>query len=572
MALLALAGVCATTRAQENGNGEAHNFLKLSGSADWELFRSDGVAGGQRSTFDAFRQRYGIDLAGSIWDYRFNRYLVGLDLFRDDRDVNGQSTDSTSFGYRAESTFFPSRAFPLRLFARRSTIDSSGLALGDSDRETAAWGVEWSLASRSQRNARVQFDNTAYDLLSPVSLRERRKNGTVELSQRFRRRQTSFRYGYSDQRELLRDTRFTRRDLRLNDRTRFDNGVVLLFNGTYLLSDALFTTGEQDDLTQSRLSTSLDIPRKNRVGFSIGYDFNENSGRFVDSTSHQARGNLRVLVGRHWETIFGAFTGTLESRTSAATLSQDTTGGTLGLRYNRDWSHLELATAYTLGVSRTTFDVEPERTVTNQGFDVHLRVPVGDGTALFGSATIRQNENDVTGVGFTYDENVARAGIETDIGARLRGQIAGYRRDITNDTFQFGVQESTEHGIEGTLSQGRGSVSITASTREGISDFIPDPSASGPFLPGTDLVNSADILTAGAHWRFLRRLSLRLQARYEDREFTSIGKETILSYHPELNWSPGVWRLIFGVTHYERDNSTSFEQDTLLLKASRRFF
>jgi len=564
-------GVCATTPALGRGSEETRNFLRLTGSADWEVFRSDGVNGGTRSTFNAFRQRYGVDLAGSIWDYRFNRFLVGLDLFRDDRGIDGRREDSTNFGYRAEGTFFPNRPFPLRLFARRSTIDYTGLGLGG-DRETAAWGVEWNLASTSQRNVHVQYDRSSYDLESAVALRERRANGLVEFSQRFRRREIALRYGQSDQQELIRDTRFARRDLTFSDRTRFDNGMVLLLNGTRTMSNARFTSGELDQLTQSRLSTHLDVPRRNRVGFNFGYDFNDNAGKFVDSTSHQARGNVRVLLNQHWETFVGATGGTLESRTADATLTQDTMGGNLGLRYNRDWSHLELASAYTVGLSRTTYEVQPDRTVTHQGFDLHLRVPVGESAALLGSATLRQNETDVTGAAVNFDETVVRGGFEAGIGAGLRGQVTVYRRDAIYDTFQYGLQESTEYGLEGSLSEGRGSVSMTLLTRRGISEFIPDPAAGGPFLPGTDLVSAVDALTAGAHWRFLRRLSLRVRARYEDRAFTSIGQETILSYHPELEWRPGVWRFVVGVNHYARHNGTSFEQDTFLLRASRRFF
>jgi hypothetical protein len=571
LAFFALVGVCATTPALGRAGEEPRNFLRLTGSADWELFRSDGVNGSTRSTFNAIRQRYGVDLAGSIWDYRFNRFLVGLDLFRDDRRVDDRREDSTNIGYRAEGTFFPNRPFPLRLFARRSTIDYTGVGLGG-DRETAAWGVEWNLATTSQRNVHVQYDRSSYDLESSLALRERRSNGVVEFSQRFRRREISLRYGQSDQRELIRDTRFARRDLTLSDRTRFENGMVLLFHGVRTMSNARFTSGELDQLSQNRLSANLDVPRRNRVGFNFGYDFNDNSGKFVNSTNHQARGNVRVLLNEHWETFVGAAGGTLESRIADATMTQDTTGGNLGVRYNRDWSHLELASVYTVGLSRTTYEVEPDRTVTHQGFDLHLRVPVGESAALLGSATIRQNETDVTGAAVTFDETVVRGGFEAGVGAGLRGQLSVYRRDAIYDTFQFGLQESTEYGLEGTLSEGRGSVSMTVWTRRGISEFIPDPAAGGPFLPGTDLVSAADALTAGAHWRFLRRLSLRVQARYEDRLFSTIGQETILSYHPELEWSPGVWRFVVGVTHYARNNGTSFEQDTLLLRASRRFF
>jgi hypothetical protein len=364
-----------------------------------------------------------------------------------------------------------------------------------------------------------------------------------------------------------------RQDIHLSDRTRFDNGMTLLLNANHVLSDARFSTGQTDSLTQTRVTTRFDIPRGDRVGFNIGYDYNDNAGRFLTSTSHYANADLLVRMAKHWEAIVGARIGSVTTRTEPATeILQDTLGTRAGLRYNRGWSRLFLTAAYTYGVVRTEFDVEPERTVTNHAGDLNLRVPFGASASWFGSVTARQDENDVTGLGYTYDELLAKTGVEGGVGHDLKGEISAYGRDSTYDTFQFGLQESREVGVQGTLSGDRGSVSLTVSQRDGISEFVPDPGGGSPGTPGPDLVRKADIVTGGAHVRFGRRVSFRVQVRYEDREYSSIGKESVLSYNPEVEWRPGAWRITIGVNHYERTNGLIFDQDTIRLKLGRRFF
>jgi hypothetical protein len=158
------------------------------------------------------------------------------------------------------------------------------------------------------------------------------------------------------------------------------------------------------------------------------------------------------------------------------------------------------------------------------------------------------------------------------MGESTRATGSLYARDSTYDTFQFGIQDSTEVGIEGSVNAASGGASLGLARSRGTSDFIPDPSSGSPFTPGTDLVNKANVATLGGYWRLPRRVQLRVQARYEDRDFTSIGEERIVSYHPEIEWIPGVWRLSLGLTHYERSNQTTFKQDTLLVRISRLIF
>jgi hypothetical protein len=554
----------------QNGNGRI-NFLDLSGSADWEFYKSDGVVNGFASSYDTFRQKYSIDLAGSLVDYRFNRYSVGVDFYKDDRSSDTGDQQTTSIGYRATTMFFPNRPYPLQFFARRATIDPVSSNPADNGRETGAWGAEWNLTLRQKHQARIQYERTSYDLVSPISVQRRQNRSLVEWTQRYERRETRIRYSHSQENELVRDTDSSRQEFTLTDRTRFGNGILLLFNGTRLDSDALFSTGETDALTQNHFSAILNYPRKNRVAWNVSVDHNDTTGKFVDSNHQQIRGTTRILLGMNWEAIAGISSGSLESVTSTATILQDSAGASLGLRYSKQWNKFNFSATGTGGLQTTDFDTGEERSLTNLALELHTRYAM-DHYALHGSIAVRQDENDTTGVGFSFDETEVRAGIDGGIGERIKADASAYARQITRDTFQFGIQESMEYGFDTSLRRGTGTLNLHLSSQEGVSDFIPDPSSPGPFLPGADLIQNQELASLGFRMRFHRRFQVRATARFERREYTSIGKEMILSYHPELEYSPGLWRFVLGINHYSRDNGSDYQQDTILFRASRKFF
>ena len=572
LAALALTSAPAFSQATWEAEEDRAGAARLNGSADWELYRSVGDSEGTVARFDAFRQRYSLDLTGAIWDTRFNRYALGLDFFRADQKVDGQRLDDTTLGYRAMMTFFPSRPFPLLLFARRSTTDTAAVSLASSDRETAAYGAEWNLATAGGRNLRAQFDKSSYDLLSPVSLKERRTNGTLQFIQRFSNGELSARYTLDDQSELVNDTRFKRQELVVEDRTGFANGSTLLVHGTRGLSDALFSTGERDELNTGRFSGIYDVPLRRRVGFNLSYDYDRNDGKFVNSTSHTARGMARFTLAEHWESDAGVIGGKLETAANGIDTMQDLAGVVAGLRYSQEWSDFHLGAAGALGFTRTKFDTGELRDTKNVSLDVEARMPVARAEQVFASVSFRKDQNDTTGVGYSFDEARGTVGLEGGTGESVQWRTSAYVRGTRYDTFQFGLQTSREAGVDGSLSSPSGGVSVGASARDGISEFIPDPASGSPFTPGSDLVNRARIAFAGGYWRFMRHLQARIQARFENREFTSIGRETVLSYHPEVEWSWAVWRISLTVSHYERNNHTSFSQDTVLLKVSRLLF
>lgn len=572
---LVLLGTIAATPilAQDRAPRESDaNWIRWTGGADWEYYSSAGDSQGVESTFRSLRQKYSLGLDGSLWDPRFNRFNLGFDFFRTDRETEAVAIDSESFGYRVQSLFFPARPFPLRLYARRADLDVAGSSLADRDRQTAAWGAEWNLGGRRWEKLRLLFNRSSFDLTAPLTLLERQKTGLVDFATRAGRSDLSFGYNLHGQEERLRGTDFNRHQFTFTDRTRFRNGSFWMLNSHYTRSDALFSSGQRDELNTSRVSTRYELPQPRGIRLGFGYDFNENDGMFLDSTSHIGRADGTFPLPRGWQTGVTLTAGRIESNTPSMDIEETLAGIQTGLQYGHEWNRAHLRTGYSIGYDQARFDNAPDREFLSHNADVSIGIPLNGSEEFFASLSYSLDDNDTTGLAFTRSKIRADAGLEGSARGfgRFRASAAYTRSNY--DTFQFGIQESEEFSLNGSLAYQDGGVSLTLSTAEGTSDFLPDPTASSPFLPGTDLVSRADVAAASGHWRILKNLRFRMQARLENRDFTTIGRENILSYHPRIEYDFHTWQFSAGYSHYERRNGTEFTDDTLMLKISKRFF
>lgn len=570
-ALLCLAIPVATAQLSGDAARSAH-VLHWSSSADWEYYRSNSTSQDTDASFDALRQRYAVDLSGSIWDPRFSRFSVGIDLYRSDREANGVKHGSEAVGYRTALTLFAGRPFPLRLHARRTATEVGAAGLADNDRENRSWGADWNIALGGRQKLRLLYEESGYDLISPIALRERRQTRLVDYGLNSDTSELTVRYSHQDDEEQVNGTEFIRDDATVTHRTRFRNQATLLVSAHHTASDARFASGDTDDLTVSRLFGALDLPGKGRARWNLGYDFNDNDGRFAASTSHNLRLRTRIRLARHWESTAGLSGGTLVSRSTEVERREQSAGARLGLRYSRVFAATHLDASASGGFTQTHFNVEPDRAVLSYGVAVGVQVPVGGHNEIFARASQHGEENDTSGVGYTFDETRGSLGWEGRLGVSTSARLMGYIQDTSRDTFDFGLQKSRELGTDLSFSGRGGGVSVTLATSDGITDFTPDPAGGSIFIPETDLVTRVDSATIGARWRLPYRLGLRLQARLEDRDFSTVGKERIVSYSPQLEWAYRVWTFGLRFSHYERTNGTVFSDDTWVIKVSRRIY
>ncbi len=567
--LLASMGVSA---AQEGGGESSAGWLRWGGIAGWEYYANDSTSRDVSTDYTSFRQRYSLLLDGVLWDPRLDRFSAEVDFFRTDGDAAGKKLDFHQLGYRLQNTFFPARPFPLLLYARRATVDVTGAALADNDRETASWGAEWNVSVPGVQRLGLRFDRTQYDLVNPILMQERHKTGALDFANRVGNSQVTFRYALSGQREMVGNTESSRDDFTLTDRTSFPDGSTLLMNSFYTRSGAVFSTGVRDRLETGRFSTRYDRPWSERVRTAFSYDFSGNSGRFLDSTAHALRAHGRFVLGERWETTGGVTAARIDTVTSAGDIGQDQRALQAGVRYSRAWSRSRFSAAVAGGVDRSDFSTGEERRGYYHSAQVDTGISLGSPGDLFSTFSWSRGENDTTGVGYTRDEERATAGWEKVLDDRWRVRSEAAYRNTVYDTFQFGIQRSREVGVNGTLTHPAGGVTLSLSSSRGVSDFLPDPGSVSPFLPGTDLVTEAKIASVGGHWRPLPALRVLFQARNESRDFTTIGHESIFSMHPEVQYTYNDWIFSAGYSKYERDNQTAFGSSTWLLKATRRFF
>lgn len=549
-------------------------LLRWTGSADWEYILSDGTLDGQETTTRFLGQRYSLDLDTFIWDPRFNTLSLGLDLLRSDTSTshNGD-TDADSLGYRLETTFFPGRSFPLHIFARRSDLDVVGSAIVDNDRDTDAWGLDWSFKPHPTQRVRMLYDRSRSDLIGSVPLKERRSAGIFDFDQEFENGELTFHYGLNEQAERTTGVEYTRQNFVLRDLNRFGNGSTFRVLASHQLSEGLFSNGQRDELTNNRAALSYDIPRGRRAHFRVSYDFNQNDSEFLDNTNHGVRGQVHYRFAEHWQAQGSLSLAQLRNSSPTTDQEQDRRGATAGLRYERSWSGVKLGVGYAFGYTTEEFKTDDDdRQLRSHDGDVSLTVPVGAASEIFGRISAARDENDVTDVGFTFDENRASLGWEVRLTERWRLRTVGTYRDLTYDTVNFGIQESEEIGAEASLNHPAGGFNASYRSSEGISEFFPDPTSGSIFLQGTDLVSESQRASLGAHWRLSPYLRMRLSALLDDREFTTIGKERILSYHPEIQYDRSTWRIAAGFSHYERTDSIDFLDDTWRLRITKLFY
>jgi len=574
VAVIIILGSASSSSVQAGDGGRTREpASRWSGSSELEYVQSDGSIDGQANTTKTFGQRYSLDLDTFIWDPRFCRASVGLDFLRRDTSSEGSgSLDSDALGYRLQTNLFSGRSFPLRLFARRTDLGIVGSVVDETDRQTEAWGFDGAMRLGSRQNLRAAYERSSSDLIGSLPLRERRSTGLADFEQRRENGDTTFHYGFQEQAELENGVRFTRHDLTLRDLERFDNGATFRVMGSRQLSDALYTTGERDELTTNRLSTTLDVPQSERTRYTIGYDFNQNDGKFLDNTNHGLRGQAQFRIASHWHVTGTMGWGRLRNRAGGATQQQDRAGASAGLRYGRDWSRFRLDTGYETGYTRESLDSAGNRVLTTHRVFLSGRLGVGAVSSVFSTVSAARDQNDVIDVGYAVDENWASLGWETRLGQQIRLRLAGTYRHLHYDTDNLGVQVSDEYGVELNLEHRVAGFSARYRSTDGVSDFFPQPGSGSIFLPGTDLVSRSNYYSIGAHWRLTPYLRAQMSALLDDRDFTSIGRERVVSYHPEIQYDRRTWRVAAGLSHYERTDGFEIVDDTWRLKITKLFF
>lgn len=570
--LAALWGVAAEpVHAQWRRRTEEPPGYRFTALADWELQRSSTDLQGETNTSSGFVQRYSLGLDGVLWDQRLARFSVGLELLRSDRRAGSFSVKTRDLGYWGQLFLFNNRPFPLRLYARRAAADATGTAAFDDRRELSAFGLEWRLLDHGARTIRVLWDDTTLKLHAPPAREQHQATALAEIRQRYWCGEVSFQANRQNVDENVIDLRRRRQDYLLTNRTELTDTATILITADHTTARADYADGAGDDLTTNRALVQLDMPGEGRMHWAVDYDYSDNRGKFARGRNHEGRATGRFEIGKHWEASVGAVLGKLTAGPADDPVNVDRAGGRGGVRYTGDRDRWHFGAGYTLGLDRLKPSVGPERRETSHMADVSARRSVGAQDAVYGQLTLGRNNNDTTGVGYTFSETRATVGWDKALGGSWRADSALEARSTRYDTFQFGQQDSREIGVRSSVSWWRGAFAVQVSSRRGISDFFPGPDNAGPFIEGTYLENKAVVVAANGMLHLVAHVDLRGTASVERRSYTEVGDENVTSLHPEVVWDWRTWRVAAGVAHYSRTNGTVYRDTTWLLKITKQF-
>ncbi|MEW6365867.1 MAG: hypothetical protein AB1714_14655 [Acidobacteriota bacterium] len=98
----------------------------LNGSADWSFGHSVFDTDGTRSVNRSFVQSYDLNYGSVAWDPRFLQYTAGVIFRKTGLSLAGDDSGASDVGFKLNGNFFPSRPFPLSIFARRTFGTETG--------------------------------------------------------------------------------------------------------------------------------------------------------------------------------------------------------------------------------------------------------------------------------------------------------------------------------------------------------------------------------------------------------------------------------------------------------------
>jgi hypothetical protein len=546
--------------------------FRVTGAAGWGVLQNDTTLGNSEISSSTVSQDYSLGMDGFVWDPRFNRFSLGLNLTRVDQSTDGSELETSGVGYNAQTQFFPGRPFPLSAYARRRVGEATVSDLSRTDRETDSWGASFTLLRGSQQKLAFRHDRSSFDLESSIPLKERTTTSLVNFDRTYDRGSLAFQYRHNNRAERVKDNEYTRNNVHLNSRTDLGEITVMRIRARHATTDATYAGGEQDDLLVNGLSTTVSVTPSAGPRTTLAYDYVENRGKFTDSASHAVRAASRFRMGKHWHTSAGVSAGRLRISTGSSSVDQGRGGVTTGVGYSREWGRAGMGSAVGAGYARNTFEGQPAATTASYSAELNAHVRLGSRSNLSGSVSVRKREDDRSGAGASYDESQAVLRWDTKAGAQWDFRSSMTWRNAVTETFNFGTQESEQISTEASFTHPAGGFSLSYSVTDGISEFVPDPASSSPFVTGTDLVNESELGSLAAFWRPTRFLQVRAQASRERRVFTTIGKDDYLSYRAEIHYDRSTWTVSSSLSHYQRENDLEFATDTWSLRIGKRFF
>lgn len=360
---LCVAAVVAPLRLLAMPLAETASRYTLSGAIGLRLEDYEYDSGG--SSYSRQQVRQELDLAGSghVWDPRFLRFNIGLNLREQTTRSSQGDSDYSMLGYNVNTTWFGARPNPLTLHASRTRSTIADYDAPAYELETQTAGGRWGFSSELLGAIRLsadRIDNVATG--GAVQRDETIENAAVEATKRFTSSagaasDLNYGYRYNNTTDSVRNTARRQHHLFLSDRTTLSPTAFFNANATYYDRHDVWSGASSTDGTQAQDSrffsgtASLNLRASEQLRHSYVLSTSRNEINDYVNMTYGGRAGLDYIYNSRWQQHASIDVRRSEIQSAAAVNIQQYTAES-GVRYNHRRGDFLLRGGYTLAAEQ----------------------------------------------------------------------------------------------------------------------------------------------------------------------------------------------------------------------------
>jgi len=342
---------------------ETASRYALSGAIGLRMEHYEYESGG--SSYSRQQVRQELDLAGSghIWDPRFMRFNIGLNLREQATRSSQGDSDYSMLGYNVNTTWFGARPNPLTLHASRSRSTIADYDAPAYELETQTAGGRWGFSSELLGTIRLSADRV--DNLATggaVQRDETIENAAVEAAKRFTSSggaasDLSYGYRYNNSTDSVRNTARRQHHLFLSDRTTLSPTAFFNANATYYDRHDVWsgaTSADGNQVQDSRFfsgTASLNLRASEQLHHSYLLSTSRNEINDYVNTTYAGRAGLDYSYNNRWQQHASIDVRRIEIQ-SATVVNIQQYNAESGVRYNNRLGDFMLRAGYTLAAEQ----------------------------------------------------------------------------------------------------------------------------------------------------------------------------------------------------------------------------
>ena len=415
------------------GQLAAQTGYTLTGALGMRMEKYDYERAGTQYRRDQLRKEPDLGLGGHVWDPRFMRFNLGVNLRQESTTATLGDSEYRLLGYNLNTTWLTHRRNPISLYTTRSRTTTSQYTGPDYELETRTLGARWGLDSKrlgavrfsAERMRNLTDGRTVQrDETSDRFSMEGTKRGSSDKGATFSR---NYGYRYNTSRDDARGTTRRQHHLFANERTTLSPTTTLSSSASYNDRHDVWSGPAGEIVQQSRFfagNASINLRPSERLRHNWSVTINNNQINEAASSALGVRGGLDYTWNERWQQHASVSTRISESRYATTTRRQYHSAES-GVRYNTTRGNFNLRSGYALGVEQYSDDT-----------DNILRQSFNAGYSRSASQLWRDNAE--------Y-RLLLRSGASDTTEHNLRYSVNSRISDATNLNGSLDLREYTEH-------------------------------------------------------------------------------------------------------------------------------